>query len=348
MRVKDILLLTLSVVLIVCLLLVARSCVAERSRPAATPTPAASKKPIPTFAPTPKPTPTPEATPTPAPGELPFALERGFRFEEPAEHSIPAVQTSSLKEAKYIAVRARLSAPVITRSEEDEEGYVTWEIRYSSTADAGFIMPANAGVDTFYLFAGGYDLIDYYTGKVLNSRDNGALVDERTYARETTLGTGDESFTVEVSERARSTWGEWEFTEENSRTLVKNHVVLDALLTVRAPADYDGLVLGLNNAAVQAIPDEFLPGDTAQEENAEIWDGSAEDWIFVRADEWISDFVPEDPDIFEEEADTGEQDEETTEKPGEEETEEVETEDPDAYFDEEPYEESVDDTEMTM
>ena len=347
MRVKDILLLTLSVVLIVCLLLVARSCVAERSMPAATPAPAATKKPVPTFAPTPKPSPTPEPTPTPEPGELAFAQERGFRFEEPAEHSIPAVQTSSLKEAKYIAVRARLSAPIITRSEEDEEGCVTWEIRYSTTADAGFIMPSNAGVDTFYLFAGGYDLIDYYTGKVLNSRDNGDLVDERTYARETTLGTGDESFTVQVTERARSTWGEWEFTEENSRTLAKNHVALDALLTVRAPADYDGLVLGLNTAAVQTIPDEFLPGDTVREENAEIWDGSTEDWIFVRADEWISDIAPEEPEVFEEEADMEEQGEEVAEESVEEE-ETVETEDPDAYFSEEPFEESEDDTEMPM
>ena len=288
---SKILLLALSLVLIVCLVLVVRSCAADRTAaPTAAPSaPAATRKPIPTFAPSPTPEPSPEPTPEPEPEALPFAEEKGFRFEQPAEHEIPAVQASTLKEAKYKSVRATVSAPRITRSAPDAEGFVTWEIRYTTTAEAAFVMPSDKSVDAFCVFAGGYDLIDYESGRILNSRDSGNLQDERTYTRQTELDGENGSFPVHVSEQARCSWGKWQFVEDRDRVSAVNRAVVEAVLTVRAPADYDGLVLGLDVKNAEQIPDDPFAEDAAPAEVPELWDGSAEDWIFVRASEWIGE-----------------------------------------------------------
>ena len=286
---SKILLLALSLVLIVCLVLVVRSCAADRTAaPTATVSaPAATRKPIPTFAPSPTPEPSPE--PTPEPEALPFAEEKGFRFEQPAEHEIPAAQASTLKEAKYKSVRATVSAPRITRSAPDAEGFVTWEIRYTTTAEAAFVMPSDKSVDAYCVFAGGYDLIDYESGRILNSRDSGNLQDERTYTRQTELDGENGSFPVHVSEQARCSWGKWQFVEDRDRVSAVNRAVVEAVLTVRAPADYKGLALGLDVENVEKIPDDPFAEDAAPAEVPELWDGSAEDWVFVRASEWIGE-----------------------------------------------------------
>lgn len=328
MKLSNILLLALSLVLIVCLVLVLRSCMVGRTVVEATIPPSSPKatlKPIRTPEPIQFPSPTPKPSPTPEP-KLPFAQEKGFRFEEPTMHSIPVTQTSSLgTEAKYKSTRAMVSAPRITRSEPDDEGWVTYEIHYTTTADASFVMPSGKSVDAYYLFAGGYDLIDFYSGRILNSRDSGALLDERTYTRETELDIGEESITVEASEQAQCSWGEWQFVEDKDRVSAANRAVVDALLTVRAPADYDGLVLGLDIAAVQQIPEGLFSGDEVREETADVWGGRTEDWIFVRADEWLVDelYEPED------EADEDDAEEPQESSESEESEEPNDTEEPD-------------------
>ena len=304
---SKILLLALSLVLIVCLILVMRSCMADRSASVPTAAPTAVRKPIPTFAPSPTPEPTPGPTPEPTPEVLSFAEEKGFRFVEPAEHSVPAVQVCSLKEAKYKSVSALVSAPKITRSEPDAEGFVTWEIRYTTTAEASLVIPSGKSVDSYYVFAGGYDLIDYESGRILNSRDGGGLLKERTYTRETKLVTEDGSFPVRVSELARCSWDKWQFVQNNARVSAVNRAVVDAVLTVRAPAEYDGLILGLDVKNAGQVPDDPFSEDAAHADVPELWDGSAEDWIFVRAVDWIGETgsepenPPEEPDKAEDE-----------------------------------------------
>lgn len=287
---KTILITAASVVLVAALALFARSCIADKT-PAPSPTsaPTATRKPIPTFAPTPEPTPVPTPEPTPEP-VLSFAEEMGWRYESPQEHDIPAAQASTLlDEAVYGPVRAQISAPEIARSEPDEEGFVTYQIRYSTAADASFSMPADKNCSSYYILASGYDLFDSYTGRMLNSRDDGALGDGRIYTRETEL----EGVPVLVTEKAVCTWGEWKLTEVQDRVSASNRAVVDSTMTVRVPEDYRGLTLGLDIENKPNVPPELLMGGTERDSSPEIWEGKREDWVFVLADDWLGNWVPE-------------------------------------------------------
>lgn len=279
-----------SMVLIVMLALFVRSCVANRTpEPTPTPAPIATRKPIPTFAPTPEPTPVPTPEPTPEP-VLSFAEEMGWRYEAPQEHDIPAAQASSLlDEAVYGPVRALVSAPEIARSEPDEEGYVLYQIHYTTAADASFSMPADKKCSSYYILASGYDVFDSYTGRMLNGRDDGPLGDGRIYTRETEL----EGFPVSVTERVTCTWGEWQLTKAQDRVSAENSAVVDSVITVRVPEGYRGLTLGLDIENKQEIPPELLMGGTEKDSSPEFWEGKREDWVFVLADDWLGDWINE-------------------------------------------------------
>ena len=334
---SKILLIAFSLVLIVCLVLVVHSCVAERSvfvSPVVA-VPVEALKPVPTFAQSPTPETDPELTPESDPEVLPFAEEKGFSFEAPEEQSIPAVQATSTKGARFGQVQAIVSAPQITCSEPDEEDMVTWEIRYTTTAGASLVVPSGKDVDAYCVFAGGYDLIDYDTGRILNSRDSGNLLDERTYTRETELATEDGSFTVRVSEQAKCSWDEWQFVQNENRVSAINRVIVEAILTVRAPADYEGLILGLDVENAGQIPHDPFSENTARIDVPEIWDGNPEDWIFVRAVDWIDEIWneaedpaewPDWPDWPDDESEDEEADEETDEEEDEETDEEEDEE----------------------
>ena len=170
----------------------------------------------------------------------------------------------------------------------------------------------------YVLFAGGDDLIDYDTGRILNSRDSGDLQDERTYTRETELAGENGSFSVQVSEQARCSWDKWEFVQNKDRVAAANRAVVEAVLTVRAPEDYDGLALGLDVNNAEKIPDDPFAEDAAPAEVPELWDASAGDWVFVRASEWI-DGARNEPENQTEEPDEKEP-EETPEDSAEEES----------------------------
>ena len=310
MQKKTILILAVSLVLIVFLALFVRSCVLGRtSAPTPTAAPMATRKPIPTFAPTPEPTPVPTPEPTPEP-VLSFAEQMGWRYEAPQEHDIPAAQASSLlDEAVYGPVRAQVSAPEIARSEPDEEGYVVYQIHYTTAADASFSMPADKKCSSYYILANGYDVFDSYTGRMLNSRDDAPFGDGRIYTRETEL----EGFPVSVTEKAVCTWGEWQLTKVQDRVSAANRAVVDSIMTVRVPEGYRGLTLGLDIENKQEIPPELLMGGTEKDSSPEIWEGKREDWVFVLADDWLGDWIQE-----EEAAPAAEAEASSAQEPGEE------------------------------
>lgn len=288
--------------------------------------------PTPRPSPTPKPVPTPEATPVPA--ALPFALERGFLFTRPSEYSIPAQQAASLPEAVCKPIRALVSEPTITRSEPDEAGTVTWVIRYTTTADASFMMPAGMSCENFYLFAGGYDLFDYDTGRMLNSRAGDELLDEQYFFRDTYLPFGEDEILVSVEEQTVCSWDKWQFEENEGRQAVTNRVVVKAVLTVWAPAEYDGLILGLDLTNRVHIPDNLFTDDAIyQTEDPEFWEGEAEDWAFVRADEHCTPAEPEEETEEDEEEET--EDETLDEDAADDSEEDLIEEDPDPVLPEE-------------
>ena len=90
-----------------------------------------------------------------------------------------------------------------------------------------------------------------------------------------------------MSEQARCSWDKWEFVQNKDRVAAANRAVVEAVLTVRAPADYDGLVLGLDVTNAEQVPDDPFAENAAPADVPELWDGSAGDWVFVRASEWI-------------------------------------------------------------
>ena len=288
---STILSVAISVVLIICLIFVLRSCFAVRSIPEPTPLPLPSAEQfrtpaqMPTFEPLPTATPTPAPTANPEP--LSFAREHGFRFDAPEPFSIPAVQAASLPEAVCRPVWAKVSAPRITRSGPDAEGLVTWQIRYTTTVDTGFSMPADKSCDAFCVLMNGYDLFDYETGRMLNSRDSTDLRDERSYSRTTTLPAESGAITVTVTEDTLCTWDQWQVTENDGRANAAGHAAVDTRLTVRAPADYHGLILGLDLVNALDIPADLFSTRPAAGIPTEYWDGNAADWIFLKAEDCV-------------------------------------------------------------
>ncbi len=286
---STILSVALSVILIVCLIFVLRSCFAVRSTLELTPQPVPSYAPVRTPAPMPtvEPTPEPAPEPTPTPEPLPFAREHGFVFDAPEEQNIPAVQAASLPEAVCRPVWAKVSAPRIKRSEPDEEGLVTWEIRYSTTVDTGFSMPADATCKDFCVLMNGYDLFDYDSGRMLNSRAGLDLRDEQSSSRTTTLPNESGAITVSVTENRRCTWDKWKLTENEGRANATSHAKVETVLTVRAPADYHGLILGLDRVNALDVPANLFSAQPGSGELTEYWEGNTADWVFLLAENCV-------------------------------------------------------------
>ena len=282
---STILSVALSVVLIVCLIFVLRSCFASFRVPEPTPLPEPSAAPVRTPPPLPSFEPLPSPTPTPEP--ISFAREHGFVFGAPEQNSIPAVQAASLPEAVCKPVWATVSAPRIARSMPDTEGMVTWEIRYTTTVDTGFSMPADATCEAFCVLMNGYDLFDYETGRMLNSRVGTDLRDEQSYSRTTTLPDEHGAITVQVTENRRCTWGEWQLTEKDGRATAVGRAAVETVLTVLAPADYHGLVLGLDLVNPLDVPADLFSGQPSIGTAAEYWDGNAADWVFLLAENCV-------------------------------------------------------------
>lgn len=215
-----------------------------------------------------------------------FAVKHGWTFVEPTKISVPVNKSVVAAYAEDFSVKVTYDAPKITRSEPDENGFVTYTVAISSPTEFDYWFEENEIVDGNYSF-NDYILCDYYTGTCIYAEFPTINEGERLSKEiETTVEYGGKEYTVTCSIEAWIGVPDgyinrhplWSGVYSYSGTTPAGY-----LMTVSAPQEYDGLVIGLDHISLSNLDDDegiFV----------KTWDDDEhlENWIFVRLDDYVA------------------------------------------------------------
>ena len=220
----------------------------------------------------------PEILQSEAPQDTSFGALHGFTLVEPrAYEDVPLTAITGDPALEVLSSVGGLTQPDITVSEPDGEGYVTYTIRYTNTAQVGMGNPGSASL-AFTILTQEYSLYDWYTGQLYFPDERTDTDGQDRAAGESQVEYGGESFPVTYEKLWTSgiNYGDW---QESSRPGLDREITVDTYqdvtYTVRVPEDYDGVLLGVN------IVDSPDPERTIQIQ----WDLEADDpahYEFVR------------------------------------------------------------------
>ena len=206
-----------------------------------------------------------EAAGSPAEPDSSFAQAHGFVIVEPqAFDDLPLDLVFGDPALAALPSTCGVTQPDITVSGPDAEGYVTYTVTYTITAQSRLGDRTGSAALSCSILAQDYNLYDYYTGR-LYLPDNG----ETTASGEvrTTGSAVIQHDGTEVELTYGKNWssgmypGSW--TESTQPDLVREIVIdsdMTSTIVARAPADYDGLLLGIN-VTDPADPDKELAAD---------------------------------------------------------------------------------------
>lgn len=251
----------------------------EEETPAPTEEPETAQTPEPTPETTPEPTPEPTEEPTEEP--LTFAEEHGWRFEQPHEVTIPVTQNATADYLEFHPLSVTLSAPQISCSEADEEGYVTYTVVYNAPSGLDLYFEGEA-VDDLFANTRDYDLFDLYTGAKIPAKLHLELGEGQRYD-DSAFGSVIEynGTEYEVFYGAEMTADEptQDVIEDGAGFRLLYSVNTTMTYTIRAPQEYDGLALGLDFVSPAAAY-----ADDGEEMEVTFWeeDNDPAGWTFVR------------------------------------------------------------------
>ena len=192
----------------------------------------------------------PEAVQPDTPEDDAFGALHGFTLVDPRSYeSLPLTADAKDSGLQFLSSDSGLTQPVITVSEPDDEGYVTYTIQYTNTAQVLIGNPGDAAM-AFTIISQEYSLYDWYTGDLY-------FPDERTDSAGAMQALGESQvefdgntfpITYEKQWTSGMDYGDW---QESSRPGLDREITVDAYqdvtYTVRVPADYGGLLLGVNS-----------------------------------------------------------------------------------------------------
>ena len=221
----------------------------------------------------------------------PITEENGFHFVEPHAYK----GNNGLKEkadAKDSRVEcwtytATMEKPTITRSLPDREGYVTYTVKYTLKSGAEFEGPKKVKDWAYTIPDHRFYIFDQYTGQqIKQGKWINTKGDETVKFSETTeLNVNGELITISSNTRVKAKWGDYSWTEYEDSWLGDSEVTVKTRIRLRFPADYDGMVIGMN-------PREVLEGEYGKKDeynnDVEYWDDfeNIEDWEFIRLSDW--------------------------------------------------------------
>ena len=216
--------------------------------------------------------------------ELPFAEEKGLRFvDEPEELPLIPNATAIYKDTVIQSLTGTLGIPEVSVSETDENGCVTYTVRFVVDVDMDYSYPVEQDNALTVNFAS-YEPYDYYTGTFFDFEKlhtDGSETEEETskqgefsYEGVTVVFEGDHVLTAQ--------WGDPKVTDSNGTRNVVWHLTASQEYTVCVPADYDGLIFGAEYAK-QSLSPEVTSAEGYQK--SAVWEGDPEDWVFFRASE---------------------------------------------------------------
>ena len=216
------------------------------------PEPEPVEEPEPEPEPEPEREPVAEPEPEPEPEPTPFAVANGFSIASPRAYAdLPATPVSSESDVVVFPSTCSLSQPSVSVSGPDGSGYVTYTVTYTATykSHLGTSRSEAYSIDynTWFQI---YDVYDYYTGRKYLTADLDAGDGAARASGSATVEHGGETFTLtyETSTRSLASAGSnWvESTQPDLTWEIYSDAVSQVTTTVRAPADYDGILLGLN------------------------------------------------------------------------------------------------------
>lgn len=211
-----------------------------------------------------------------------FSAEGGFVFTEP--HAHPVMKTMSGSEAPSatgMSGEGSQSAPVIARSLPDAEGNLTYTVSYQSQGNLQLLLqdPDDySWEDTCYFALEDYRVFDYFTG--MNLSPNDVLIsDAGELKREEVIQLGDCAIHVFARLDVDVQWGRDTLTQQDGKWLFKQPATIDNVLTIIAPVDYDGLVLGLKSGGVSPM---------GYYDDWAYWDefDRVQEWEFIRLSDY--------------------------------------------------------------
>ncbi len=224
--------------------------------------------------------------------ELPFAEEMGLKFVEPREYTVPVTMYSKTPDIYLILSTSdcQLTAPQISL-EADGEDYLIYTISYTGTAHQKVQLtpPEEAGTVSWGSTYNEFNVYDYYTGVEIVPDVGSPYNDEtkensRIYTVDYNDKTAEVSCTAELTQ-VRNSSNYW----SGIYWVVEDSPVWSTVYTIRAPRDYDGLMLGIApNVKEPAPEDPFAEkeiDDTIHYFGDE--DEKVEDYEFIR----VSDYV---------------------------------------------------------
>lgn len=207
-----------------------------------------------------------------------FDPQKGFAFTAPHDHDpIGFVNICDHPDATGVEVEGRQSAPSITRSAPDAAGNVTYTVSYQSSGNYTFLVrdPEDfAWWDSAYFALEDYRPFDFTTGTNLCPSDE-IIADKGVLQKETTVQLPDRAVKVSVTMSSVVGGGAESAAPQGDRWLYECPMTVDTVITIVAPADYDGLVLAIRVNGVS--PEHTYDAWT-------VWDdfGNLQDWEFIR------------------------------------------------------------------
>lgn len=217
---------------------------------------------------------------------VPFAVENALVFSSPADIDDQNMNVFTDNEAVSAdPVLLYVSAPRVSVSEADEEGYVVWLVEYEYSGTLTFRWSSSdAGDYMFGALYNLYDLFDYYTGMKLPYCDLTTSQDDPSafYGTSTELEYNGLKYEISYNRSEVTDFGEWEYGDDCGSIAISSV----SSMSIKVPADYDGLVIGINRGPAPESEDPFSGEE--EEEGAVPMDlSSVADWTFIRLSDCI-------------------------------------------------------------
>ena len=227
---------------------------------------------------------------TEEPKSVPYGEEYGIEFVKPdSSYTVKSVPLfydadNKLINCDYVDIEKCETTKRfgdILVSKPDDQGMVTYYISYYYDIDSYIV---DKSTDTKWWYNVGNwsaDLIDYYTGTLINYPNNNTsgIVDEDGDLGETTFEVNGEEVTIKCarfSDEDRDSYV-WDVKDvDGGKSYQYNETTRD-IMVVKAPASYDGLVLGLTLEDVEYDRYAKASGQDKDEDDEDSDDKDSDD-----------------------------------------------------------------------
>ena len=191
----------------------------------------------------------PEVLQSEAPEDTSFGAVHGFTLVDPRSYEdVPLTAVVGDPALETLSSVGGLTQPDITVSEPDGEGYVTYTIRYTNTAQVRMGNPSSASL-AFTILTQEYGLYDWYTGQLYFPDQRADTAGQDQAGGESQVEYGGETVPITYEKQWTSgiDYGDW---QESNQPGLDREITVDAYqdvtYTVRVPEGYDGVLLGVN------------------------------------------------------------------------------------------------------